>query len=178
MMTKRQLAIIVSGLVAMFTAAAAPGDTMGIGAVGARYHTDHSAFEGLPYGDGDISVGAAYEWHEEAGYWQVAVDYAPVVRGSSTNASADYIVTPQLNLILSDRMWRGGAGVLSSYLGSESGASDWTPFYWQLLAGLNLPLHSRVYCDVFAYYVLEQWNEIKLFDWRDLEVGLWLGMSF
>lgn len=145
-------------------------------AVGARYHQEHSVFEELPFEDGDIAYGLAYEYHENNAYWQLAVNVAPDING--TNA-LEYVITPQINLIATDNMWRAGVGVLASYLMPEDDAvdEDWTDIYWQLMVGLVFPI-GAMNLEVQAFYVLEAWDEITEFDFSDIEYGAWLGYRF
>jgi hypothetical protein len=138
-------------------------------ALGARYHVAHSSFPSYPYG-GDFSYAAAYQWQEDAGYWQLALDYAPKVTGTN---GLDAVWTPQLNLIFTDRMWRGGGGVLTSYGTGGGKKPRWSPFYWQVMAGLNLPVQSFT-LDLMVFYVFENPKTFKNFDFNDLEFGVWL----
>lgn len=142
--------------------------------VNARYHSDHSVFEELPFDDGDVSYGLAYECHEESGYWQVGVDYAPDASGIE---STDYVITPQINLVFKDNMWRGGVGALRSYIHDETSGGNWSDLYWQLLAGIELPLFG-IQLDLHTYYVFEEWKQLDEFDWDDLEFGAGLKFSF
>jgi len=140
---------------------------------GARWHVNHTVFEELPFDDGDLSYGLAYEYHDEAAYWQLAVHYTP---DAGTNGT-DYVVTPQINLIFKDRIWRLGVGALDSYVAAEDGGGDWGDVYWQLLTGLNLPLF-RFQLNANAFYVFESWSDLDDFDTDDLEYGFWLTYPF
>jgi len=141
--------------------------------LGVRQHVDHSVYTELPFDDGDLSYGIAYEIHEEQAFWQLAVEYAPDI--SSTN-SVDFVLTPQLNLICKDRCWRGGVGVLMTYIAGDDD-DDWTDLYWQLMFGIQLD-STRPEIDVFAYYPFEKWSDIGDFDGKDVEFGLWLCFPF
>ena len=144
--------------------------------VGTRRHVNHSVFRALPFDDEDFSYALAYEYHESAGYWQIAVDYAPDASGMITtnlSDSTDYVVTPQINLILKDRGWLGGVGALWSYIEDKNEGGAWTDQYWQLLAGFHLPLF-RVHLDVNAYYVFEDWQDLDEFDAGDIDFAAWL----
>lgn len=169
--------IVISVLAAVLvTAASVPVLAAGPSVIsaGARYHVDHSVCEELPFGDGDVSYGLAYEYHEESGYWQIAMNYTPDITGTNLT---DYVITPQINLIFKDRMWRGGIGALRSYVRDVDNNGDWTDMYWQMLAGIHLPLFG-LKLDVHAYYVFEKWNELDEFDSEDIEFGAWLKFSF
>ena len=142
--------------------------------VGGRYHVEHSEFEELPFGNGDIGYGLVYEYHDRTAYWQIALSYAPDITGTN---GVDSVLTPQINLVLEDAFWRAGAGLLSSYVQRDDGGSDWTDPYWQLILGIGLPLFS-LDLDVHAYYTLESWSDIDQFDPDDIEYGAWLTFAF
>jgi hypothetical protein len=165
------LAVVVLGvLLVSCPAARAQAGAFGLGG---RYHADHSIFEELPY-DGDMSYGLCYQWHEGGAYWQVALNYAPEVTGTN---EADYVITPQLNLVFSDNAWRAGVGALTSYVEYENGDDDWFDVYWQFLLGLQIPFFGMK-VDAQAYYVFEEWNEIEEFEFEDLDYGVWLTFNF
>jgi len=138
--------------------------------VGVRRHADHSVYTELPFDDGDLSYGIAYEIHEEQAYWQLAVEYAPDISGTNP---VDFAVTPQLNLLFKDRCWLGGLGVLTSYVAGDDG-DEWTDLYWQFIFGLQLGTSRKPEIDVLAYYPFENWSDIGDFDAQDIEFGLWL----
>jgi len=142
---------------------------------GMRWHREQSAFTELPFSDEDVSYAVTYEYHDKNAYWQIVADYAP--EPSRTN-TVDYVITPQLNLILADRIWRAGVGIMSSYLSSkDTGASEWTDVYWQCLAGIEFPV-ARLLFGMHAYYVFDQWKNWKDFEWADVEYAAWLRYQF
>lgn len=146
-------------------------------AIGLRHHALHSVYEELPYDDGDVSYGFAYEYHEGSAYWQLALDYAPET--TSTN-KCDYALTPQLNLLFKDGIWSAGLGIMSSYLVYEDDSEnddEWTDIYYQFLAGLNIPLGS-LSLDIMAGYVFEEWSELSDFEFGDMDVVGWLKYTF
>lgn len=149
--------------------------------LGGRYHTENSVFTDLPYGNADISYALAYTFAQENVGLQLGANYASDVSGArdapNTNLT-DFVVTPQVNLILKDRVFRGGVGLLTSYIRDDSGESDWLSPYWQLLLGLNLPFGKYLSLDGNVYYVLEKWSKIADFRIKELEYGLWLNYSF
>lgn len=143
-------------------------------AVGVRKHVDHSAFYDRPFGDGDISYGVAYEYHEEKVFWQLALDYTPDVEGTN---GVDYVLTPQLTLIAKDRLWRGGVGVLTSYVSADDD-DDWTGLNWQFLLGIHLGQPGSLGLDLSTYYMFEKWSAIGDFEWDDIEFGGRLSFPF
>ena len=138
--------------------------------LGVRQHVDHSVYSELPFGDGDLSYGIAYEFHENEAFWQVALEYAPNLSGTN---SLDYAITPQLNLLFADGYWRAGLGLLQTYV-SGTDNDDWTDLYWQFLFGIHLGKSTKPELDVYAHYVFESWSDLGDFDSEDIEFGLWL----
>lgn len=147
--------------------------------LGGRYHQDHSVFGELPYGDGDLSYAVGYEYGEEMGAWQLALDWAPHVTGTSSNGvvrDVDSTITPQVNLLLRDKLFELGVGGLISYLSGDD--SDWTDVYWQFIAGLRIPLSGGLDLALNAYYPFDEWGHIKEFEAGDIDYGLWLSFRF
>jgi hypothetical protein len=149
-------------------------DASSAASVGARYHAEHSSYAELPFVDGDMSYTLGYEYHDNSGYWQILVGYAPGA-GSGTNA-VESVITPQINLLLLDRSWVGGVGALSSYIETEE-ESDWTDIYWQAIFGVELPLGSFK-LEILTYYPFESWDTFSDFDVDDLEFGASLKYEF
>jgi hypothetical protein len=142
--------------------------------VGAKYHQKHSVFTALPYDDGDISYSVAYEYRDADALWQLACDVTPEFESRD---DLDYGVTPQLNLLLVDRIFQGGLGVLSTFTDGEMG-SDWMDLYWQFILGLALPLPGPFSVQINAYYVFESWSDVGDFDVDDIEYGAYVGYKF
>lgn len=139
--------------------------------LGVRQHVRHSVATDLPYGDNDISYLLGYEWREASACWQLAVDYAPDV----DSVGVDYVLTPQLNLIVNDGIWRGGVGILKSYIADDMN-TDWEDIYWQFILGIGIPLGGLT-VDVDAFYAFEDWGDIGDFDTDDLEFGASLSFA-
>lgn len=152
--------------------AAAGGQVLSLGA---RYHQAHSAFVDLPFEDGDISYTAAYEYHDKDAFWQLGVDVTPEVGEGN---DVDYAVTPQLNLLLKDRIFQGGLGILSTYTRDAAGKGDWMDLYWQFILGVALPLPGPLKVSANAYYTFEQWDALGDFKSEDLEYGVAVGYTF
>jgi len=170
----KTIALITAALIlAAVPCREATASSSSIVTVGSRYHVDHSVFAELPF-TGNFSAVAGYEWHEEAGYWQVALDYVPSVVG--TNSTLEGVYTPQLNLIFNDGIWRGGAGVMNTHFKEGSNPGRWTGFYWQFIAGINLPLKQYDF-DLLVFYVFEDAKSLRHFDLNDLEFGLFLNFN-
>jgi len=170
MKTFTSLAVVLAALLLVaFCPVSHAGHRLGIGS---RYHTDHSAFDELPFDD-DISFGLTYQYSEDIAYWELGATIVPDPRVETL----DYIVTPFANLMFSDGMWRGGLGVLSSYTEDKIAGDDWTDIYWQMVFGISIPIKS-VTLDVQAYYVYEGWEDLVDFEFKDLEGGAWLTYRF
>lgn len=167
------VSLVTLALMNLSAFAAGSGNSSAL-SVGARLHSQHSVFTELPYGDDDVSYLLAWEGHEEDGYWQIAVDYAPDVSGIPTT---DYVITPQLNLIWNDGIFIGGLGGLQSYVSDSATGEDWTDFYWQFTLGLRIPLGGLALA-VQTYYVFDKWDELDQFEGKDLDYGVLLSYAF
>lgn len=149
--------------------------------IGGRYHTENTIFTDLPYGNADLSYGLAYTFAEEHIGLKLGADFSPDVSGSRdaphTNKT-DYVVSPQANIIIKDKMFRGGVGLVTSYIRDDQGEGDWLGPYWQLMLGLCFPIHQHLSLEGNVYYVLESWDKITEFRLKELEYGLWLNYNF
>jgi hypothetical protein len=150
----------------------------------AKFHVEHSAFTALPFDDGDFGYLLAYEYHEGLGLWQAGVEYVP---GPNGDPLVDYVLTPQVSLILQDRIFRAGLGVLWSYVARESVDAEipsdqiidgWSSLYWQFNLGLNFPLGERFALGVDSFYVFEKWGALKEFEFCDIEYGASFSFKF
>ena len=149
----------------------------------ARFHVEHSAFTALPFDDGDFGYLLAYEYHEGLGLWQAGVEYAPSPDG---DPDVNYVLTPQVSLILQDRIFRAGMGVLWSYVARETTETEpvepvidgWSSPYYQFNIGLNFPILERFSIGIDSYYVFEGWGELKEFDIGDIEFGASVSVKF
>lgn len=142
-------------------------------ALGARYHDKVTSVPGLPYESGDLSWLLAYEYHESIVFWQLGLGYTP-----ERNTDAEVkVFTPQVNLIFKDGIYRLGTGVLKSYVDNQ-GETDWTDLYWQMIAGLEIPLGSVASIGLYGCYVFHKWDEITKTDDNGLEGNLLLSVGF
>ena len=142
--------------------------------IGSRLHTEHSQFDSLPFGNGDLTYLAAYEYHDVAGFWQLGIGYTPDPSGDN---SGNYVITPQLSLILKNWVWRFGIGTLKSYIVSDNG-DDWLDLYWQFNLGMCIPLSHRINLNLNSYYVFEKWGKINEFGAQDVEFGAAISFKF
>lgn len=146
---------------------------------GTRHHQEHSTYGELPFGDGDYSYAIAYEYHEGEAYWQIALDASFDPSGTnSVTSEFDYVLTPQINLIFKDEIWRGGIGALASYMiDKDTDDGEWTDVYGQFLLGLAIPL-GRMELEVMGAYPFESFDELSEFDGSDIDIVGWLKFSF
>lgn len=143
-----------------------------------RMHREHSAIESMPYGDSDLGWLLAYELHEGIGFWQAGVEFSD---SPSKNQLIDYVLTPQLNLILKDRIYRAGLGIRWNYLKSgdpDTEESTWSDLLWQFTIGLSYPVWNRLELGAYSYYVFEEWSELGEFDFEDIEFGIAISYRF
>lgn len=156
------LMIVLSLLFA--TAAQAAGKSQQRIGGNVRYHAGQDTPVAAPFDD-DVSYGVVYEYQEGGTFWQFAVSYAD----SMGSNDVDYVITPEINLMVSDGAWRGGAGVLASHISAESG-SDWSDIYYQFILGLDIPLGALA-LSVQAYYVFDDFDGLSEFDFDEIEVS-------
>jgi hypothetical protein len=143
---------------------------------GVREHGTLENFDEYPFESGDLSLRAAYEYHDGPAFWQVGVDYS---LDPSRSGTADFAITPQLNLLFKDKLFCGGLGVLKTYFADDAAEDEWTPFYWQWILGLKVPLGKWFTLDVYALYPFEKWgNFFSDFDLSTFEFGLSAGLTF
>ena len=167
-------------LAACVVCAMAPsqGRAQSVVSAGARYHSRHSQFTELPYANGDMSYVLGYEYHDAGGFWQFLLGYAPTISKGSDGrgAGVESVLTPQLNLLLEDRNFIAGVGILASYISAEGG-DDWTDVFWQVMAGYEIPL-PLFKLELMVYYPFEKWKTFRDFKTGDLEFGASLKRSF
>ena len=180
---KRFVATSVSALLLAAGLAAQAGDnSLGLGA---RYRAKHAPFvDEIPFGNGDISYFAAYQYSEGLASWELACDYAPDISGKKPNPEEggdplgiDYILTPSISLLFTDKFFRGGGGTFMSYVRDEDGGS-WEGPGGQLQAGLHFPLGSKFAIDIAAYYIFTRFSDFEEFDLNELEYAGWLTYVF
>ena len=144
--------------------------------VGIRDHGKISGFSEYPFKRNDLSYALAYGYEEESGMWQFVVDYAPKPRASGT---ADFAITPGLNLVFKDRFYRGGLGVMKTYVKDDMAKDNWTKFYWQWMFGVDIPIGSWFSIDAYAYYPFTDWSKFfNKFDYNAFELGVWFAFHF
>ena len=141
-----------------------PNSAVGLGV---RRHVLHSTFQDLPFEDGDLTYTLGCEYHDQSGYWQLLVGYTPEVGEGDL---VDFVITPQLNLIIQDRIFLAGGGILGSYIESKDEGGDWTSVYWQFMLGLEIPI-GPLNLEIMSYYPFEGISELSDFDLGDIEYG-------
>ena len=140
---------------------------------GVRPHVSHPPSTGLPYSEGNMSYLLAYEHDDGKTLWQMGVSYT--AQGSSTSLVTS-VVTPQLHLILKDKTFWGGIGVMKSYV--EADNNHWTDFYWQMQVGIHLPLTHNLELKMGVYYLFDEWGHIGDFSSDEVELGMSVAYSF
>jgi hypothetical protein len=172
---KKSLAIMLVLTAAVITYAEAPLSHM-VG-VGARYHQESSVYPDLPYGDGDISYLISYELHDTGSDYalQFALDFANDFSKDGTE-EIDYTITPQMNIILKDKIWRGGLGMLYPYVKDEAG-TDWGDLYYQVFAGLGHRVNN-IEGTILAYYPFDSFGDFSDFETSEIEFGVFVSFAF
>ena len=148
------------------------------GYAGARYHTNSSVLPGLPFESGDLSWLLGVELHEQAAYWQALLGIARGVEGLGYDTR--YVLTPQVNLLLKDRSFLGGIGILRSHIDPDvpGMGSGWSRTYYQFLLGYDFSTSNRTNLNIFVVYPFLRWSELSDFSGSDLEYQAGLSISF
>ena len=160
------LLVCIFALPAVAQTAKPSGITFGI-----RQYTSHSDDEESPFGEGDLSYLAAYEYHEVKAYWQLGVSFTPHATSTSMVANVESVTTPQMRLIFEEGMFMFGVGVLKHYVKQED-ANHWSAMYWELEAGLRTPVSSSLELRAVAYYTFRDWGDIGNLDTSQIELGI------
>lgn len=182
-MMRKLLMSAVSALLLVSGLEAQAGDSS-LGA-GARYRAKHSTFaDEIPFGNGDISYFAAYQYSEGIAAWELAFDYAPDISGKKPSAAeggdpldVDYILTPGISLLFTDKYFRGGGGTFMSYVRDDDGGS-WEGPGGQLQVGLHFPFGSKLALDLATYYIFTRFSDFEEFDFGELEYSGSLTYTF
>ncbi len=141
-----------------------------------RQYDTHKEFEDRPFVDGDLGYGLAYEIRDVYGSWQLGALYTPDAGEDNTY---DYAVTPFLNLIIKDRIFLAGLGIQKDYLPkTDTTSDDWTPLYWDLMLGLEIPIGRSLALTGMAVYDFERWGDIGKFGFDDVEFAAALTLLF
>ena len=144
---------------------------------GARLYAGHSAFDDLPFSQGDIGYVVGAEIRDANGLLQLLATYSPSLDGGKwlelgSEEIADYVITPEITLLAEDNGWRAGAGLLASYVVTDQD-EDWTSLYYSFKMGYALG-SGRVKLSVNADYVFEGISELGDFDFSDIDFSLLL----
>ncbi len=140
---------------------------------GIRQHAEQPDFPDISLGD-EMSYGLSLSAIDAGGYWQAAILYTPEI-GSMPDA--DYAITPEINLMLSENAWRVGIGGARTYVSSDTNGG-WRDFFWQALLGFGLPGIGSGTLEARAIYVFDELGNIGDFDTSNLEYAIWLGIPF
>jgi hypothetical protein len=169
MKTPRSLALVL--LVLCVASAQAGQQARSRFGGGVRYYSGHDTEIAAPF-DNDTSYGLVYEYHEGGAFWQFGVSYAT----SMGSNDVDAVITPEINLMASDGGWRGGMGVLASYIETEDD-DDWSDIYYQFILGFDIPIGSLA-LSVQTYYVFDDFDNLDEFDIDELDVSAYLMYQF
>lgn len=142
--------------------------------VSAQYHHVRPDFKDYPYGDGDVSYMLAWETHNEDALIQFGASVCPTFED---NEAIDYAITPEMNLLLKDRVFRGGLGILSTYTKTDT-EDKWMDMYWQFLLGMSFDVAKRLSLDGYAVYPFKDWGDLSEFRGGDVEYRAGLTWHF
>jgi len=140
----------------------------------AKQHDSRSNFEERPYGKDDLSYGLFIEAFEGVGGWRLGAAYSDDVSGLP---GVDTVITPELSLIVVDRIWETGLSILVDYV-EANGESGWGDLYYQTQLGINLPFGDSFQVGAHAYYPMESISDIVDIGFNDLDFAVQIRMLF
>ncbi len=143
--------------------------------VGIRSHSSNSAFEEMPYSSGDTSYQFYYEIYDLAtsGFWQIVFGSVE----DPKNSEVRKIYSQQLNLVLKDRFYRGGLGILNHCIVTDD-SEEWSDTYYQFILGVYISFTENLGLGINGYYLFEKLDEDTSFDSDDIEYSLMLDFKF
>jgi hypothetical protein len=139
-----------------------------------KQHDARENFEERPYGKDDLSYGIFLEAFEGIGGWKIGAMYADDVSGIE---GVDSVITPELSLMVVDRIWETGLSVLIDYVDAD-GEADWGDFYFQTQLGVNIPLGDRIQLGAHAFYPMESIGDIVDIGFNDLDYAVQVRVMF
>lgn len=140
---------------------------------GVRLYDEFPGLKNFPIEKDDLGYELLYEYHEGIGYWQLGAAYIP----APDDDRFDYLVSPQINLILKDRIYRIGTGAMKTYVKTNSD-KYWTDLCWQMILGLGLPLGDHLSIDVYAHYVFKSWKDFTDTDQAAIDYSALVSVNF
>lgn len=143
---------------------------------GGRYHTESSVLTFLPYKDGDVSATVGVELRDAMGYWQLLLN--GMERPGDDDSTASRILTPQVHMVLKDRAFLAGVGMLRSHIRDDEHGTGWTRMYFQLKSGLEFELADRLLLSGMVAYPFKRWDALNDFKASDLEYSVGLSFRF
>jgi len=170
---KRITAFILLLSLVCFSQAALAQKTAKTWGFGIRQHTEQPDYPDISFGD-EVSYGLSLSAIDAGGYWHAALLYTPDFAGVS---DADYALTPEVNLILTENAWRVGIGGARTYVSSDTD-SGWRDFFWQMSLGIGLPGFGKGTLEARAIYIFDDWGNVGDFETDNLEYAIWMGIPF
>ncbi len=140
--------------------------------MGVRLMDEFPGLKDFPVEKDDLAYEMMYEYHEGIGLWQIGAAYIP-----DGDDRFDQLITPQVNLIFKDRIYRLGSGVLKTWVKTEDDDA-WTDLYWQVIAGLGFTFGDVIGLDISVHYVFENWKDITDTDMAAVDYSARLSLSF
>lgn len=140
---------------------------------GVRLYDEFPGLKNFPVEKDDLGYELMYEYHEGIGYWQLGAVYMP----APNDDRFDYLISPQINLILKDSIYRIGTGAMKTYV-KTADDKYWTDLHWQMILGLGFPIGNHFSIDIYAHYVYTNWKEITDTDMAAIDYSVLLSVSF
>jgi len=95
----------------------------------------------------------------------------------SGSPDAEYILTPQGHLFFKGNLLVIGLGVMKSYIREDGRKDSWSPFYYDVAAGAEIPL-GRVTLTALAAYPFRKWADFEKLGERHMEYSAGLSFRF
>lgn len=153
---------------------AAPAFGQMAGSVLVKQHDGRDDYAERPYGKDDMSYGVFLDAFEGVGGWRFGASYSGDLTGVE---GVDSVITPEICLLVVDRIWETGIAVLIDYVDVD-GEADWNDVYFHAQFGINFPLGNRIQLGAHAFYPMESISDIVDIGFSDLDYGVQLRIMF
>jgi len=139
-----------------------------------KQHEARTDFDERPYGKDDISYGLFLDLFEGIGGWRFGATFSDDLSGLPL---VDSVVTPEVTLLVVDRIWETGISLMVDYVDAD-GSAEWGDIYFQTQLGINFPLSDRILLGGHVFYPMESITDLVDFGFSDLDMAIQLRIMF
>ncbi|WFB35879.1 hypothetical protein P3T73_17135 [Kiritimatiellota bacterium B12222] len=139
-----------------------------------EYDKRAKSFPDRPYGKDDMSYGLYLDIFDGMGGWRMGASYAGDLTGPD---QANMVITPEITLLGSDKLFVSGVSLMMDYIDSDTG-TEWSDLYFQIQLGLNVPLGNRFQAGIHAYFPFTEIQDFGDFDTGELDYGISISCAF